>query len=250
MGEVNCRRASSICIGLSALCLYAVAQGVPQGGPIDGKHALAKGDFARAKTIYAEYLQTHAASVPAQMGLADAELGLHEYEAAELQYRAVTEAQPELWIAHKNLVIIEAALGRWSEFDRERALLKAARERGAPGISLHESDVIDTLDVRGQHWIVREYDEPAGRSLTRYNFERFSTSGRAEEYISLESAGAAQKALTPEDVKIGKSAPPVGIDDFALNYYTAKGHGTITRYPKGEPSYETVRAAVVRWLRR
>ena len=57
-------------------------------------------------------------------------------------------AQPERWLAHKNLVIIEAELGRWEEFDRERALLRGARERGAPGISARESDVIDAFDVR------------------------------------------------------------------------------------------------------
>lgn len=228
----------------------ARAQGVPQGGPPEGKQALAKGDFASALTIYQSYLSSHKGSLVGELGLADAELGLHEYETAELQYRAITAAQPELWIAHKNLVIIEAALGRWDEFDRERAILRGARERGEPGISMHESDVIDAFDIHGQHWIVREYDEPEGRSLTRYNFERFAPNGRVEEYISLESTEAAQAALTPEDIRIGKTpklAQP--IHDFALNYYTNTGHGTITRYPKGEPTYETVRAEVRRWLR-
>ena len=254
MGVVKDLRASvaaAMWVGFLILPVFVSGQGVPQGGPPDGKQALAKGDFAHAKTIYQEYLRTHAGSVPGELGLADAELGLHEYEAAELEYRTVTTAQPELWIAHKNLVIIEAALGRWDEFDRERAVLRGARERGEPGISMHESDVIDAFDARGGHWIVREYDEPEGRSLTRYNFEHFSPTGRAEEYVSLESAEAAQSALSPEDVKIGKTGPPPPpIHDFALNYYTATGHGTIRRYPKGEPSYETVRADVLRWLRR
>ncbi|QMV19246.1 hypothetical protein GOB94_11575 [Granulicella sp. 5B5] len=233
------------------LPLSVSAQNVPQGGPPEGKQALAKGDFAHAKTIYQGYLHSHQGSIPGELGLADAELGLHEYEAAELQYRAITAVQPELWIAHKNLVIIEAALGRWEEFDRERAILRGARQRGEPGITMHESDVIDSFDVHGEHWIVREYDEPEGRSLTRYNFERFAPSGRAEEYISLESAQAAQAALTPEDIRIGKTPKLTRpIHDFALNYYTPKGHGTITRYPKGEPTYETVRAEVLRWLRR
>lgn len=237
-------------LGSFAISATLLAQGVPQGGPPEGKQALAKGDFVHAKTIYQEYLHTHADSVPGELGLADAELGLHEYEAAELQYRAVTAVQPALWIAHKNLVIIEAALGRWDEFDRERAVLRGARERGEPGISMHESDVIDAFDARGGHWLVREYDEPEGRSLTRYNFEHFSSTGRAEEYVSLESAQAAQSALSPEDVKIGRTTASQPIHDFALNYYTATGHGTIKRYPKGEPSYETVRADVLRWLRR
>jgi hypothetical protein len=230
--------------------LVLSAQSVPTGGPADGKLALSKGDFAKAKVIYREYLQTHADSIPAELGLADAELGLHEYESAELQYRAVTAAQPELWIAHKNLVIIEAALGRWEEFDRERTLLRSARDRGAIGISKHESDVIDAFDVRGQHWIVRQYDEPSGRSLTRYNFELFSPTGKAEEYISLESEQAAKDALAPQDTRIGANPNAPLVHDFALNFYTARGHGTIAHYPNGEPTYERVRSQVITWLRR
>ena len=195
-------------------------------------------------------MKTHPDSIDAEEGIGDAKLGLHEYESAELQYRVVVAAQPEFWIAHKNLVIVEAALGRWDEFDRERAVLRAARQRGAPNITTRESDVIDAFDIRGQHWIVREYYEPVGRSLTRYNFESFSPNGRVREYISLESADAARAALTPNtDVLIGATprTEPI-IKDFALNYYTGKSHGTIKLYPKGEPRYEHVRADLRHWL--
>jgi hypothetical protein len=244
-------RARKFALGITFTAALACgAQSVPTGGPSDGKLALGNKEFAKAKIIYREYLRTHAGSVPGELGLADAELGLHEYEAAELEYRAVTAAQPELWIAHKNLVIIEAALGRWEEFDRERALLRSARERGAIGISKHESDVIDTFDVRGQHWIVRQYDEPSGRSLTRYNFELFSPTGKAQEYISLESEQAAKDALAPLDTRIGANPNAPEIHDFALNFYTSKGHGTIAHYPDGEPTYERVRSQVLSWLRR
>ncbi len=167
-------------------------------------------------------------------------------------YRRVVAAQPQLWVAHKNLVIVEAELGRWEEFDRERAVLRAARERGAPGISTRESDIIDSFDVNGHRWIVREYYEPVGRSEARYNFERFSPEGKAEEYVSLEPTAAAQQALKPGDVQIGSETQPAphGSEaEFSLNWYSGKGHGTIARYPKGEPSYERVRADLTRWLR-
>jgi hypothetical protein len=219
------------------------------------QQALVGKRYAEAKRIFADYLKTHPGSVDAEEGVADAELGLHEYEAAELQYRAVTAQQPEMWNAHKNLVIVEAALGRWEEFDRERAVLRGARERGEPGISKRESDVIDSFDIAGakgrpaQHWIVREYYEPAGRSLTRYNFECFGDDGRVKEYVSLESATAAEQALARNDVRIGADTNDAQIKDFALNWYTGKAHGTIATYPKGEPKYEQVRAAVRRWLR-
>jgi hypothetical protein len=205
--------------------------------------------FVSAKAQFGEYLATHPGDIDAEVGMADAELALHEYEAAEVAYRHVVAAQPERWLAHKNLVIIEAELGRWEEFDRERAVLRGARERGAPGISARESDVIDSFDVRGEHWIVREYYEPVGRSLTRYNFEQFAE-GKVRQYVSLESAEAAKTALSGEDVRVGADAGVAPtIKDFALNFYTGKAHGTIARYPGGEPRYERVRADLMRWVR-
>lgn len=217
-----------------------------------GRKALEAKNYQHAEEIFSAYVKDHLGNIDGEEGIGDAELGLHEYEAAELQYRAVVAAQPEFWLAHKNLVIVEAALGRWGEFDRERAFLRGARERGAPGISTRESDVIDSLEVHGEHWIVREYYEPAGRSLTRYNFENFGSDGRVHEYISLESAEAARRALARNpNVLIGVNpSNEVVIKDFALNYYTGKSHGTIKLYPKGEPSYEHVRGDLIRWLQR
>jgi tetratricopeptide (TPR) repeat protein len=260
-------RGTAIVITAASLGLSS-AQTAEPAGITAARQALAAKHFARAKSLFAAYAHAHAGSaqtedLQAQLGLGDAELGLHEYQAAELQYRRVVAVQPELWLAHKNLVVVEAALGRWDEFDRERALLRAARRRGAPGISARESDVIDSFDLPGkpalpgkqaapaQHWIVRAYDEPAGRSLTRYNFERFGPDGRVQEYVSLESAEAAQRALDRSDVRIGADPPaPAKVDDYALNFYTGQSHGTIALYPQGEPSYERVRADVMRWLRR
>jgi tetratricopeptide (TPR) repeat protein len=236
---------------LSALIATSTAQKVIPPELVAARKALAARHYQRAEELFAAYAKAHPGNIDGEEGIGDAELGLHKYEAAELQYRAVVAAQPEFWIAHKNLVIVEAALGRWDEFDRERAVLRGARERGAPGISARESDVIDTFDVHGEHWIVREYYEPAGRSLTRYNFEYFGPDGRVREYVSFESAEAARSALTPRpDVLIGVDPKTVPvIKDFALNYYTGKSHGTIKLYPEGEPSYEHVRADLRRWLR-
>lgn len=243
-------RRTKLCLALFVATALTAQQPAPPTPLADAKQQLAQHHFATAKQMYDTYLHTHPNSVEAQLGLADVELGLHHYQSAELRYRALVAAQPQLWIAHKNLVIVEAALGRWSEFDRERALLHDARLRRAPGIDTHETDVIDTFDLHGKHWIVREYDDLAGRSLTRYNFEQFAPDGRVAEYISLESAQAAQQALQNHDAAVVGTDPkaPTPVTDFALNFYTGKTHGTIARYPHGEPTYETTRAAVLRWL--
>ena len=217
-----------------------------------GRVLLQTRQFAAARRFFAAYVQMHPGDVQAQLGLGDALLALHDYEAAEARYRAVVARQPELWQAHKNLVIAEAALGRWEEFDGERRVLQLARERGAPGISPHESDVIDSFDVHGQHWVVRAYFEPLGRSQAIYNFERFSPTGRVEAYVSLENAAAAQAALHPSDVRI-RPSPAVGkpgttATALALNWYTGTAHGTLQQYPHGDPGYPRLRTEVLRWL--
>lgn len=217
------------------------------------RQELAAKHYERAKELYRAYLQAHPNNVDAEFGVADAELALHEYEAAEIDYRRVVAAEPQQWVAHKNLVIVEAELGRWSEFDRERTVLREARQRGAPGISPSESDVIDSFEVNGHRWIVREYYEPVGRSQARFNFERFSPDGRVEDYVSLEPTAAAEAALKPGDVHIGaetRTTPHTASGEFSLNWYSGKGHGTIAHYPKGEPSYERVRTDLIRWLRK
>ena len=207
--------------------------------------------FAAAKGFFTGYLQQHPSDVQAELGLGDARLGLQEYGAAEDAYRAVVAQQPELWQAHRNLVVVEAALGRWEDFDGERMVLRLARERGAPGLSPHESDVIDSFNVNGQHWVVRAYFEPLGRSQTIYNFERFSPAGRVEAYVSLENAAAAAQAAShASDVRIGPAAAAGGAGSaaLALNWYTGSAHGTIRRYPLGDPGYRHLREEVLRWL--
>ena len=240
---------------LLVLPMVAQAQTVASGSLGEAKQELAAKHYAQAKELFAAYAKAHPESVDAVVGVGDAELALHEYEAAELTYRAVVAKQPQMWRAHKNLVIIEAALGRWEEFDRERAVLRGARERGEEGISARESDVIDSFDVAGKngthaHWIVREYYLPVGRSLTRYNFESFGADGRVKEYISLESAEAAKSAAVEGDVlRSDEQARQEQVKDFALDWYTGAAHGAIKSYPEREPGYEAVRGDVITWLR-
>ena len=216
-----------------------------------GREMLQTKKFAEAKSIFTDYLKAHPGDEGAELGLGDAELGLRQYEAAELTYRGLVAREPELWQAHKNLVVVEAALGRWEDFDGERKILRLARERGAAGISTRESDVIDGFSVHGERWIVRAYFEPVGRSRTIYNFEQFGVDGRVRAYISLEDAAAAAAALHPGDVRIGGGASGGASPSrqLALNWYTGAAHGTLRRYPS-EPRYEGLRSEVFRWLRR
>lgn len=245
---------------LTASC--SIAQIMGSGPLADARHELTTNPL-HAREMFSAYAAAHPENLEAQMGIAEADLALHRYETAELEFRKITATKPDQWVAHKDLVQVEAALNRWEEFDNERLILRRARDRNAPGITSRESDLIDQFDVtpaknkpsqhaagqHPEHWLVREYYEPAGRSLTRYNFELF-TNGRVQEYISLESAQAAAAALTQGDVlRSTEQAPKTPITDFTLDWYTGSAHGTITRYPAGEPTYEEVRKTVLHWLR-
>ena len=240
--------AGTLCATMAIANVQAQTLPPAQTPLVAGKRALAAKDFAGAKSIFAAYLHTHPDDVQGELGLADAELGLHEYETAEAGYRKIVVAQPLLWAAHKNLVIVEAALGRWEDFDGERAVLRAARERRAAGIDTHESDVIDVITVHGQRWIVRDYFEPLGRARSRYNFERFSTEGRVVAYVSLESADAFRDELKGDVVVVGPTSGNADPDGVALNWYNGKSHGTIAKYA-AEPTYEKVRADFLKWTR-
>lgn len=146
--------AGAVWAGVLCACAHGQVTGAPEAAPQGelrhGRELLTGQQFAEAKKVFAAYLRAHPEAIQAKLGLGDAELGLHQYEAAEATYREVTAAQPELWQAHKNLVVVEAALGRWEDFDRERTVLRMARQRGAPGISTRESDVIDSFNVGGR----------------------------------------------------------------------------------------------------
>lgn len=218
-----------------------------------GRELLKANQPKEAQAVFEGYLRTHPGAVQAELGLGDAELAQHQYETAELTYRAIVAREPQLWEAHKNLVVVEAALGRWDEFDRERTVLRMARERGAPGISTRESDVIDTFTVDGARWVVRAYFEPVGRSEARYNFERFRPDGRVQAYVSLEDAAAAAAALQPGDVRVGAKQGGAAANSqqgmLALNWYTGTAHGNIRNYPAGEPPYRQLRADVQHWIR-
>jgi tetratricopeptide (TPR) repeat protein len=223
---------------------------------VAGKQALSTKHFAEAKKMFAGYLKAHPNNVEGELGLADAELGLGEYETAELRYREVVATVPTLWAAHKNLVIVEAALGRWDEFDRERDILRRAKQSHAAGISPRDSDVIDVLHLAAskshpaERWIVRDYFEPEGRTQAVYNFEQFSADGKIHAFVSLESAKAvASLKVGDEAVAVGPASQAPVDGDFALDWYDGKSHGTIAKYAQ-QPTYEAVRSDFLRWAKK
>jgi lipopolysaccharide biosynthesis regulator YciM len=133
----------------------------------DAKQELAAKHYAQAKQLFAAYAKAHPESVDAELGVGDSELALREYQNAELTYRSVVAKQPQMWRAHKNLVIIEARLGRWEEFEnfgadgrvREYISLEsaeAAKEAANEGDVLR-SDESDKHDEQARQEKVKDF---------------------------------------------------------------------------------------------
>src|SRR5689334_18395628 len=156
--------------------------------PLDtGKQAFQRGDYVAAQKFFTAYLRDNPSNLNALLLAGSAFFELKQYEDAAQSLLAAIKLQPSLWPAHKNLVIVYAAQGKWTEFDRERAVLKAARESGASGLSMKDADVIDVLYVGSEQYRVLSYAELAGRFKMRYNFVHFGSDGKPDYWIVCES---------------------------------------------------------------
>jgi len=221
----------------------------------EGKEALRKNDYAAAQTFFEAYLKGDPNSAEALDMLGVAYLGLRRYDDAARSYLAALKLDPARWSTHKNLIVAYATLGKWKEFDQERALVQEARAKGAPGLGPRDVDVVDVFYVGSERYIARSFAELAGRSKTRYNFTHFGPDGKLDFWIQCESDDVDQITFA----KAHPAEAAAGQRSFSLDSYTArqpsddgKGytqtHGTIKFYPDGEPTYETVRSDVLAFL--
>lgn len=220
-----------------------------------GRQAFRRGDYVAAQKFFTAYLRDNPSNLDALVLAGSAFYELKQYEDAAQSFLAAIKLQPSLWGAHKNLVIVYAAQGKWTEFDGERAVLKAARESGASGLSTKDADVIDVLYVGSEQYRVLSYAELAGRFKMRYNFVHFGSDRKPDYWIACESDDIDQTSFAkahPQEAASGQRS-------FSLDTYSApkpsadgKGgtrtHSTIKFYPDGEPTYETVRSDVLKLL--
>jgi tetratricopeptide (TPR) repeat protein len=213
-----------------------------------GLAAMQKGDYASAKAFFAQYVSGNPDDVEARMYLGGAEMGLKDFPAAIKDLQAVIAAKPDTWTAHTNLVLAYAKTLDWTDFDKERALIKAARDNNAPGLDKQKGDVIDELQVSAKTYSVRSFFLNFWRFQTRYVFLHFGDDGKLTDYIQCESDDADQgffKQAHPKEAAAGARS-------FSLDSYTVgdKGmtQGLIKFYNDGEPTYEVVRADALKVL--
>lgn len=220
-----------------------------------GKQALKSGDYETARKFFSAYLKDNPDSAEALFLAGNAFLGLKLYEEAAQSYLAAVKLEPSLWLAHKNLVIVYAAEGKWKAFDQERALIQDRRANGAAGLSSRDADLIEAFYVGKEQYKVLSYAELAGRFKMRYNFVHFGSDGKPDYWIACESDDVDQISFAkshPKEAAAGQRS--FSLDSYSAPTPTADGksstetHGTIKFYPDGEPTYEAVRSDVMKVL--
>jgi tetratricopeptide (TPR) repeat protein len=213
-----------------------------------GKAALERKDYEAAKKFFKDYLDGNAGDIEATSDLGDAELGLKDYPAAAKQFKEVIAAKKDLWHAHQDLVLAYAGMQDWADFDRERAVIKAARDQNAQGLAGHDGDVIDVLQVADKTYTVRAFYKLYGHYNTRYVFLHFGADGKLSDYIQCESDDIDQvsfKQAHPKEAAAGERS--FSLDTYAISE-KGSSQGLIKFYSDGEPTYETVRADALKVL--
>jgi tetratricopeptide (TPR) repeat protein len=213
-----------------------------------GVAALQHGDYAGAKTFFTNFLAGSPNDLDARLFLGAANLSLKDYPSAIQDFRAVIAAKPTDWAAHQDLVLADALTLNWFDFDKERALLQAARDTNAPGIDKPGSDLIDKLQVGSKTYQVLSFYNLTGHFHARYVIVHFGEENKPTDYIECESDDVDQaffKEKHPDLAAAGKRS-------FSLDFYSNEGNGQmqalIKFYPDGEPTYETVRADALKTL--
>jgi tetratricopeptide (TPR) repeat protein len=216
-----------------------------------GKQAIQQEKWEDAQKFFDGYLRDNPDNAEAQFYLGFAFFGEKQYANAEQVYLKMIAANPKLWAAHISLAEVYAAEERWADFDRERSLLRQARDRGEPGTSKDASDVIDVLYVGSERYIVREFHQLDGRVHTRYRFMHFDSQGKMDSWFACESDDIDQLSFAKQHPDLAAQ----GKRSFSLDSYAApvtlpdgrqtRSEGLIKFYWDGEPPYETVRADVL-----
>lgn len=243
----------AICPMLGMMMLWVLGLQAQKNRPLDaGADAIDRKDYASAEKILSDYLQEHPKhmdTVNAMLLLGKARVEMNNFDGAIDILNALLKEEPKDWYAHSFLVRAYAEKGDWPNFDKEQKLIKAARDANAPGIDYGEDgDIIDVLTVGGQQYLIKSYYKPVGPHHTHYAFLHLSADGNVTDLLTCDSDDGDQIAFKedhPEEASAGARR-------FSLDPWTVvKGnlvHGHILRFYDGEPTYEALRADVIKVL--
>jgi tetratricopeptide (TPR) repeat protein len=226
---------------------------------------LNRGDDAAALTAFLSVLTTYPNDLIVLRYSAAAAMGAGQNEQAlALFQRALAQFPSKPWPIRTAIIVLEARLNRWDDFDRDVAMLRNAKKGGME----HDLDdnagfVIDEFESgRGQvQGVVLPLQ--AGRYHTLYRFllpawveldSRAQAAAEAKDpsrcvkrdfqpHIDVESDDVDQAAFAKAHPELAAK----GGRSYSLDAYESPcTQALVTIYPDGEPRYETVRADVVK----
>ncbi len=212
-----------------------------------------------ALAAYPEDLRTLRYAAMAAMGANKNE------EALTLFERALGRHPGQPWPLRLSILTLESRLGRWNDFNRNLAALRAAKKEGTdPQLAGTNGFVIEEFEAGGKHVQAVVFPTLSGRYHTLYRF-LLPKSANLNPQTSASAQGTPAQCQNPEfrpyldvesddidQVSFKKAHPDraeKGDRSYSLDVYPAPcSQGLIKFYLDGEPTYEAVRADVIRSL--
>ena len=241
-------------------CLRVAAQSAPariavpkQGAGSEdplamGKNAMQHGSFEQARSFFADFVKDNPESTEAWVLLGRCEIELKDFDAAIADLQRVVVAVPSQWAAHNYLALAYAKKNDWADFDKERALIKDARDKNLAGVDKDHGDVVDLLTVKGEEYEVRYFYKLFGSHNVRYVFLHFGKDGKVDHWIEIESLDVDQAMFAenhPKEAAAGKRV-------YSMDSMTMTPSGfpnqALFKFYEGDPTYETLRADAIKAL--
>jgi tetratricopeptide (TPR) repeat protein len=198
---------------------------------------------------------------------AAAAMGARQDERALLLFQRALALYPHNpWPIRNAVIILEARLNRWADFDRDLAALRSAKKNGMDhGLDDNNAFVIDEFDAGTGRVQGVIYPQQLGRYHTLYRFLLPKDAPIVLPAQSTKSAAASERCVNPDfqpsiDIESGdvdqaefaKQHPDKAVKgdrSYMLDAYSSPCvQGLVGFYPDGEPTYERARADAIRVL--
>ncbi len=227
-----------------------------------GLELLKKGDAVAALTALHPALEAYPNDLAVLTLCAQVAVQAHQDAAAlDLFSRALKQDPPEPWHIRVAILPLEAHLGRWPDFYRDQAALRKAQQDGEKELSATTGYLVDDFSLGGRAVQVAYFPTLAGRYKTLYRFilpgppaaSASPASGDEDRcrnpnfhpYIEVESDDVDQSSFQAKHPDLAAK----GGRSYSLDSYPAAcSQALIKFYPDGEPTYQTVRADVLKFL--
>jgi len=176
-----------------------------------------------------------------------AALQCRDFDAALDLLSRLKALAPDDWQVRAKLVQTYQTLGKIAERDRERAGLFELRKSGTnQDLSAQSEYCRERFEAGGERVMAFEHFEMKGERAVKYVFDVMNETGDAAKYqISLGSYDLTNEVWHQST----KPTPPADVRLFHLDGYGENIHFTYAMFP-GEPTYDEVRALVVKILKK